>query len=102
MSRLKVSTPILSWVWHKAPDERAPARGLAYGPNVTFSDSPLQLSGGCRERPALIFGKDGVTPIALVNGFSPNPTKVGARPSGSCRYAGTDYAFTLVQPLGRW
>ena len=30
---------------------------------------------------------------------APSPTHVGDQPSGSCRYAGTDYAFTLVQPL---
>ena len=64
------------WVWHKALDQRG-SRGLAYGPNVTFSDSLDAFQGGCRERPSLIFAKDGTTPIALVNGFSPNPTKVG-------------------------
>lgn len=65
---------------------------------MSFSDAAT-LSAGCRERPSLIFAADGHTPIALVNGFAPNPTKVGAAPSGSCRYAGVDYAYTLVQPL---
>ena len=86
-------------MWHKATDERKPSHGLAYGPNVSFTDSAMKHHAGCRERPSLIFAQDGTTPIALVNGFAPNPSKVGAAPSGSCRYAGVDYAYTLIQPL---
>lgn len=86
------------WTWHKAPDDKG-SRGNAYGPLVTFTDSAETLHAGCRERPSLVFGEDGVTPVALVNGFSPNPSHVGKAPSGSCRYSGVDYSYTLVQPL---
>ena len=82
------------YTWQLAPNHALDA----YGPNATFVDAPL-ISGGCRERPSLIFAADGTTPIALVNGFSPNPSKVGATPSGSCRYSGIDYSFTLIQPI---
>ena len=85
------------WSWRKAPNERG-SRGRAYGPVANFTDGP-SVSAGCRERPSLIFAKDGHTPIALVNGFSPNPADVGKQPSGSCRYDGVDYSYTLVQPL---
>ena len=67
---------------------------------ANFTDGP-SVSAGCRERPSLIFAEDGFTPITLVNGFSPNPSDVGRRPSGSCRYSGVDYSFTLVQPVRR-
>ena len=69
---------------------------------MSFSDSAATFSAGCRERPSLVFVADGVTPIALVHGFSPNPSKVWAQPtepSGSCRYPNVDYSYTLVQPL---
>ena len=83
-----------------APNDVDPDKyGRAYGPNASFADA-APLSGGCRERPSLVFAADGTTPIALVNGFSPDPSKIGARPSGSCRYDGIDYSFTLVQQLG--
>lgn len=86
------------WTWQKSVDDKG-SKGLAYGPSVNFSDTATSFSAGCRERPSLIFAADGVTPIALVNGFSPDPSHVGDRPSGSCRYYGVDYSYTLVQPL---
>eukprot|EP00966_Prymnesium_polylepis_P158088 3654062-Prymnesium_polylepis.1 len=87
------------YTWHLAPNDADPDRyGRAFGPNASFVDA-VPLSGGCRERPSLVFAADGTTPIALVNGFSPDPSKIGATPSGSCRYAGVDYSFTLLQPL---
>jgi len=85
------------FTWRKAESEKG-TRGLAYGPVVNFSDSNTIYSAGCRERPSLIFGRNSI-PIALVNGFTPNPSDVGKAPSGSCRYSGVDYSYTLVQPL---
>ena len=48
-------------------------------------------------------GSDGTTPVALLNGMSPDPYGVdrqqGNAASGSCRYPGHDYACTALQPL---
>jgi hypothetical protein len=75
--------------------------GDAYRGNITFADA--QINAGCRERPSLIFSSDGTTPMALLNGMSPDPygvdIKQGNAASGSCRYPGHDYAFTALQPL---
>ena len=90
--------------WHYAPGETA-TNGRLYGPTVDFvattTDSPydalsstlstvdsddrnFSLTAGCRERPSLVFGARG-EPIGLVTSFTPNPSKVGKSPSGSCR-----------------
>ena len=86
--------------WRSTPNDADGSRdGRAYQRRATFTDAPPR-DGGCRERPSLIFGTDGA-PIALVNGFDPDPSKVGSTPSGSCRFATIDYSYTLVQPLRR-
>jgi len=82
------------WTWHTAPGS------MAYNRYANFTDSQ-PIASGCRERPSLIFSKNGAIPIALVNGFSPNPSDIGKVPSGSCRYVKVDYSFTLVQPLNQ-
>ena len=89
------------WTWHVAPgvNPNGPDPG-AYNRTVHFTDAPT-VQAGCRERPSLLFAADGVTPLALLNGMAPNPGKVGAVPSGSCRYAGIDYCRTLLQPLNQ-
>ena len=74
----------------------------AYNGEISFAGE--RISAGCRERPSLVFGgADGATPIALLNGMSPDPYGVDMRggdaASGSCRYKGHDYAFTSLQPV---
>lgn len=93
--------------WHKAPGEGIwPPSGIwtgesrGYAREATFTDAE-PIFAGCRERPSLIFDADGVTPIALVNGFSPDSSHIGDVPSGSCRYTSTDYSVTLVQPINQ-
>ena len=93
------------WDWAFAPH---PGGGsptgdawCAFTYNVTYVDGAVH-SFGRRERPHLIFGADGVTPIALLNGLAPDPYGVnppGGGASGSCRYPTHDYAFTALQPL---
>ena len=74
----------------------------AYDGEIAFSDKAI--NAGCRERPFLVFGgPHGTTPLALLNGMSPDPYGVdidqGNAASGSCRYPDHDYAFTSLQPL---
>eukprot|EP00937_MAST-01D_sp_MAST-1D-sp2_P002911 g2911.t1 len=70
----------------------------AYSGRVAFADGST-VQAGCRERPSLVFGADGHTPLALMNGLSPDPSHVGDQPSGSCRFDRTDYSFTSLQHL---
>ena len=74
----------------------------AYTGDITFAD--VHINAGCRERPSLVFERDGTTPMALLNGMSPDPYGVdlqnGSVASGSCRYPGHDYAFTALQEIG--
>ena len=68
----------------------------AYMDKIVFDDGSV-VRAGCRERPSLVFAEDGTTPIALMNGLSPDPSHVDDQPSGSCRFSETDYAFTSLQ-----
>eukprot|EP00966_Prymnesium_polylepis_P087296 2020446-Prymnesium_polylepis.1 len=95
------------WTWHTYWSCKYRAQfwtcnttaGDAYRGRADFSDAIIHA--GCRERPSLVFGEDGDTPVALVNGLAPDPFGVDppTGPSGSCRYATHDYAFTSLQPL---
>lgn len=62
--------------------------GSAYWENVTFSSGQVAQFHK-RERPHLVFGKDGVTPVALTN---------GAALEGSIGKFG-DATWTFMQPL---
>jgi hypothetical protein len=76
----------------------------AFTGQIAFAGA--QINAGCRERPSFVFGSDGTTPVALLNGMSPDPFGVdkqqGNVASGSCRYPGHDYAWTSLQPLERY
>ena len=73
-----------------------------YTGQISFAD--VTINAGCRERPSFVFESDGITPMALLNGMSPDPYGVdlqkGNVASGSCRYPGHDYAFTALQEIG--
>ena len=58
--------------------------GRAFGNDITFTDGS-SMTANRRERPHLIFDKDGCTPVALTNGVG---------------YGDADGTYTLVQPLG--
>jgi hypothetical protein len=61
--------------------------GSAYFENVTLTDG-RELQFHRRERPHLVFDKDGVTPLALTN---------GAGIDGIGKYG--DATWTFLQPL---
>eukprot|EP01043_Picozoa_sp_COSAG02_P084068 COSAG02_NODE_21967_length_768_cov_0.886398_1_plen_122_part_01 len=43
----------------------------AYKGQIAFDD--VRVNAGCRERPSLVFDSDGTSPVALLNGLSPDP-----------------------------
>ncbi|GAB5360277.1 hypothetical protein AAMO2058_000614100 [Amorphochlora amoebiformis] len=68
-------------------------------------DKPLNLSR--RERPHVIYGQDGHTPIALTNGVTSNwPCTFVPKPepgtNGTYILCPKDYCYTLIQPLNGW
>jgi len=71
--------------------------GFAYSNNASYSDGSFQVFVR-RERPHLLFGADGVTPVALSNGVQYAPP-----PGVTCTIGGSpsvcDPIFTLVQPV---
>mmetsp|Transcript_75622 Transcript_75622/g.92900 ORF Transcript_75622/g.92900 Transcript_75622/m.92900 type:complete len:387 (+) Transcript_75622:3-1163(+) len=63
--------------------------GYAYDTNITFDDNTYEILYS-RERPHLVFDKDGVTPLALIN---------GALYKGNVY--GNDRSFTFIQPINQ-
>lgn len=63
--------------------------GIAYSANTTFTDGSSFEFPYC-ERPHLVFGVDGVTPVALTNGVKLGP---------QAGMANDDQSFTLLRPL---
>eukprot|EP00035_Acanthoeca_spectabilis_P004778 m.106857 g.106857 ORF g.106857 m.106857 type:complete len:607 (-) comp12724_c0_seq2:1803-3623(-) len=63
--------------------------GVAYTDVIEFTDGS-NISAARRERPHLIWGKEGTTPIALSN---------GVQPGGKPNEPNTDAVTTIVQPL---
>ena len=64
---------------------------------ANFSDAP-PLHMSTRERPHLIFGEDGVTPLALSNGICPVPHCPPAGAS-SCKITENNPTYNLIVPL---
>eukprot|EP00472_Partenskyella_glossopodia_P005560 CAMPEP_0197526796 /NCGR_PEP_ID=MMETSP1318-20131121/19407_1 /TAXON_ID=552666 /ORGANISM="Partenskyella glossopodia, Strain RCC365" /LENGTH=414 /DNA_ID=CAMNT_0043081137 /DNA_START=30 /DNA_END=1274 /DNA_ORIENTATION=- len=68
-------------------------------------DKPLNLSR--RERPHVVFGKDGATPVAVSNGVTEAwPCTLVPKPvpgsNGTSILCPKDYCYTFVQPLAGW
>eukprot|EP00466_Bigelowiella_natans_P014949 jgi/Bigna1/126235/aug1.2_g943 len=68
-------------------------------------EKPLNLSR--RERPHVVFGKDGKTPIALTNGVTEAwPCTLVPEPvpgsNGTGILCPKDYCYTMAQPLNGW
>ena len=67
---------------------------LAYPCFATFEDGSSE-GFMMRERPALVFDKDGHTPLALTNGAAPGPFTATGQGGKN------DYAYTLLQKLNQ-
>ena len=73
--------------WSKPLDWRV--TGVAYDNVVSFTDGTSHAFAR-RERPHLVFGEGGVTPVAL---------STSAQPTGTPGAPGVDATYTLLQPV---
>ena len=67
--------------------------GVAFGRSVTFTDTGAAFDFVRRERPHMIFGKDGTTPVAVTNGvaFADQPAPAP--------YDKESATYTVLQPV---
>ena len=67
--------------------------GVAFGRSVTFTDTGAAFDFVRRERPHMVFAKDGTTPVAVTNGVAfadqPAPAPYGTESA----------TYTLLQPV---
>ena len=83
------STSGAAGTWNAVPNASLALGGCAYPrANVSFADGPRRTFYR-RERPHLVFGDDGVTPVALTTSVIDSPVY------------GVDRSYTLLQAIGR-
>jgi hypothetical protein len=85
--------------WHVAPVQAADLGGCAYPRvDVPFSDG-RSYTFYRRERPHLVLGPDGFTPVALTTAVIDSPVEPGTRYGNGAADVYGDASYTLVQPI---
>lgn len=67
--------------------------GVAFGRTVTFTDTGAAFDFARRERPHMVFAKDGTTPVAVTNGVA------FANQPAPAPYDTESATYTLLQPI---